>query len=84
MAWQAISDFIADGSAVRERQLGYWNGVKSYFNSLPPSIRTTDGLFAEVTDPDLFKSQISGVYNLAMLLLIGSRERRTSYRPVQE
>jgi len=73
VAWQAVSDYLLDPARVFEKAPGYWNGVTEFYARLPPRDRTPRGLYAEQADPEMFRMQMSALYNFTVVLLTGFR-----------
>lgn len=71
VAWQAVSDYIQDPQALFERAPQYWNGVTDFYSRLPPKHRTPRGLYVDQNDADMFRRQLSAVYNFTVADLAG-------------
>ncbi len=72
-AWQAVSDYLADPARAFENAPKYWGGVTDYYAKLPAMYRTPRGLYVDQPDPDMFRMQISALYNFTLALLAGFR-----------
>ena len=71
IAWQAVSDLIMD-PVTHSSDLNFrWREVRSYFNSLPPYLRTVKGLYLDPADAGQFQWQLSAIYNNTILTLAG-------------
>ena len=70
-AWQAVSDYMMEPEKFSQQGKPYWQGLRGYFNSLPPHERTIRGLLFETNDPDLFRWQVGTIYMLTALNLAG-------------
>jgi glucosyl-dolichyl phosphate glucuronosyltransferase len=71
VAWQAVSDYLQDPKGLFEKAPRYWNGVTDFYARLPPKHRTPRGLYVELDDPDLFRRQLSALYNFTVAVLAG-------------
>ncbi len=71
-AWQAVSDFMSDPETAKSRSSGDWRNLVSFFNDLPPRLRTPRGLMVDLDDPGLARRQIGVVYSATALLLAGA------------
>lgn len=71
LAWQAVSDFIMDSDAAIAKTQDHWNGVKDYYNHIPPEYRSLKGLFYETDDPGMFEWQLGAIYMATQLNLSG-------------
>ncbi len=72
-AWQAVSDYLLDSARVFEKAPGYWRGVTAFYARLPPKYRSPRGLYVEQDDPEMFKMQLSAIYNFTVVALTGFR-----------
>lgn len=70
-AWQATSDYILDPVRQFNQASSYWNGVMDYYARLPPKYRNPRGLYVHQSDPEMFRMQISALYNFTIALLSG-------------
>jgi glycosyltransferase involved in cell wall biosynthesis len=73
VAWQAVSDYLLDPQRLFEKAPGYWRGVTEFYARLPPKDRNPRGLYAEQTDPEMFRMQMSAIYNFTVVMLTGFR-----------
>ncbi|HEX4295249.1 MAG TPA: glycosyltransferase family 2 protein [Rhizomicrobium sp.] len=73
VAWQAVSDYLLDSQATFDKAPNYWRGVTEFFARLPPKYRTPRGLYVDQTDPEMFRLQMSALYNFTVVLLSGFR-----------
>ena len=73
VAWQAVSDFLQDGQRLSEEVPSYWRDVLDFVNRLPPRDRTLRSLYAQQDDPQMFKMQMTALYNYTAALLTGFR-----------
>jgi glycosyltransferase involved in cell wall biosynthesis len=71
VAWQAVSDYVLDQQALFEKAPNYWRGVTEFYARLPPQHRTPRGLYVDQTDPEMFRMQMSALYNFTVALLAG-------------
>jgi glucosyl-dolichyl phosphate glucuronosyltransferase len=71
VAWQAVSDYVLDSPGMFEKAPDYWRGVTEFFARLPPQHRNPRGLYAEQHDPEMFRMQMSALYNFTVALLAG-------------
>lgn len=71
LAWQAVSDFIMDSEAALAKTESHWNGVKDYYNHIPPEYRSLKGLFYDTEDPGMFEWQLGAIYMATQLNLTG-------------
>jgi glucosyl-dolichyl phosphate glucuronosyltransferase len=71
VAWQAVSDYLLDSPTLFEKAPGYWLGVTDFFARLPPQYRTPRGLYIDQPDPEMFRMQMSALYNFTVALLAG-------------
>lgn len=71
VAWQAVSDYIQDAETLFARAPDYWNGVTDFYSRLPPKHRTPGGLCVEQGDAEMFRRQLSAVYNFTVADLAG-------------
>ncbi|MBV8978797.1 MAG: glycosyltransferase family 2 protein [Alphaproteobacteria bacterium] len=71
IVWQAVSDYLSDASGLFERAPSYWRQVTDYYTRLPPKYRTPKGLYVDHDDPELFRQQISALYNFTVVMLTG-------------
>ncbi len=71
LAWQAVSDYLADPATSSQRSGQSWNWLTGFLVQLPPSQRSYRGLLADMPAPDLFEHQINAVYNAIQCLLAG-------------
>ena len=72
-AWQAVSDYLLDSAGLFDKAPGYWRGVTEFYARLPPKYRTPRGLYVEQDDPEMFKMQLSAIYNFTVVTLTGFR-----------
>jgi len=71
VAWQAVSDYMLDSPGLFEKAPDYWRGVTEFFARLPPQHRNPRGLYVEQHDPEMFRMQMSALYNFTVALLAG-------------
>lgn len=71
VAWQAASDYLLDPVRQFNQASNYWNGVTEYYARLPPKYRNPRGLYVHQSDPEMFRIQISALYNFTIALLSG-------------
>lgn len=71
VAWQANSDYLKDPSTSFSKAATYWGGVEDYFIRIPPAHRNPRGFFVDQEDPELFKFQLSAIYNFTICVLAG-------------
>lgn len=71
VAWQAVSDFLAEPAQSVEKAKGYWNPISEYFFSLRPADRTIRGLFVEPPSSREFRRQLDAVYLTTAATLAG-------------
>jgi glucosyl-dolichyl phosphate glucuronosyltransferase len=71
VAWQAVSDYLKDPSAVFESAPRHWHTIHAFVNRLSPKERSPRAFFTEINDAELFKSQMSALYNYTTALLTG-------------
>lgn len=71
VAWQAVSDYLRDGARLFEESPTYWNDVLLFANALSPRNRTLRALHVPQTDPDMFRLQMTALYNYTVALLTG-------------
>jgi glycosyltransferase involved in cell wall biosynthesis len=71
VAWQATSDYLLDPVHQFNKAAEYWNGVTDYYARLPPKYRNPRGLYVHQSDPEMFRMQISALYNFTIALLSG-------------
>ncbi len=71
VAWQAVSDYMLDSPGLFEKAPDYWRGVTEFFARLPPQHRNPRGLYVEQQDPEMFRMQMSALYNFTVALLAG-------------
>jgi len=71
VAWQAASDYLLDPVRQFNQASSYWNGVMDYYARLPPKFRNPRGLYVHQGDPEMFRMQISALYNFTIALLSG-------------
>lgn len=71
VAWQAVSDYLQNSKDLFEKAQRYWNGVTDFYSRLPPKHRTPRGLYVEQTEPDMFRRQLSAIYNFTVASLAG-------------
>jgi len=71
VSWQAVSDYLADAAGLFDRAPSYWRTVTDYFAKLPPKYRSPRGLYIEHDDPELFRHQMSALYNFTVVMLTG-------------
>jgi glycosyltransferase involved in cell wall biosynthesis len=70
-AWQATSDYILAPQARFERAHESWHGVLWFVNKLPPRDRSLRALHVPLEDPELFKAQLSAIYDYTIAILAG-------------
>jgi GT2 family glycosyltransferase len=70
MAWQAVSDLLADARPEPDAER-HWKNVTRFFSTLPPALRTPRGFFSEADDPALFSQQVRALYSMTRLALLG-------------
>jgi hypothetical protein len=51
-----------------------WRDVTEYLAQLPPKHRNPRGLYVHLDDPEMFRMQISALYNFTVALLSGFRD----------
>ena len=73
VAWQAVSDFLQDAQRLSEEVPSYWQDVLDFVNRLPPRDRSLRALYARQEDPEMFKMQMTALYNYTAALLTGFR-----------
>ncbi len=73
VAWQAVSDYLLNPKDLFEKAPSYWRGVTEFYARLPPQHRNPRGLYAEQSDPEMFRMQMSALYNFTVALLAGFR-----------
>jgi GT2 family glycosyltransferase len=73
-AWQATSDYLQDPVRMFEQAPACWRGVTEYFARLPPKHRNPRGLYVHLDDPEMFRMQISALYDFTVALLSGFRD----------
>jgi glucosyl-dolichyl phosphate glucuronosyltransferase len=71
VAWQAVSDYMLDSQGLFEKAPDYWRGVTEFFAKLPPKHRNPRGLYVEQLDPEMFRMQMSALYNFTVAVLAG-------------
>ena len=71
VAWQAVSDYLQNPKALYENAPRYWADVADFLTRLPPKYRGPRGLYAEQSDPELFRRQTSAIYNFTVATLAG-------------
>lgn len=71
MAWQAVSDLIAEKNDMSKLAEESWKGVTERLNSLEPRLHTPRAFFEDVQDPAEFHQQILSIYNMTRALLAG-------------
>lgn len=71
VAWQAVSEYLQDSKRLFEAAPRYWSDVTSFYARLAPKYRTPRGLWTEQEDPDMFRRQMSAVYNFTVASLAG-------------
>lgn len=71
VAWQAVSDYLQNPKDLFEKAARYWNGVTDFYSRLPPKHRTPRGLYVDQPDPDMFRRQLSALYNFTVASLAG-------------
>lgn len=72
-AWQAVSDYILDSERAFESAPSYWRSVTKFYAGLPPKHRNPRGLYVDQDDPEMFRMQMSSLYNFTIVLLTGFR-----------
>jgi glycosyltransferase involved in cell wall biosynthesis len=70
-AWQAASDYMLAPQLRFEQAPDSWRGVLWFINKLPPRDRSLRALYMPIEDPELFKEQISAIYNYTIAILAG-------------
>lgn len=71
VAWQAVSDYLRDGAKLFDESPAYWNEVLQFANLLPPRDRTLRALYVPQTDPEMFRMEMTALYNYTVALLTG-------------
>jgi GT2 family glycosyltransferase len=71
LAWQAVSDFLADPARGAARSGQSWEWLTAFLVRLPASQRSYRGLLAEMGQAELLEQQINAVYNAVSCLLAG-------------
>jgi glycosyltransferase involved in cell wall biosynthesis len=71
MAWQATSDYLQDTKRAFDSAPQYWDGVLEFFSRLPPSQRNPRGFYVEQPTAEMFRAQLSALYNFTLALLSG-------------
>jgi glycosyltransferase involved in cell wall biosynthesis len=71
VAWQAISDYLKDPATVYENAPRHWHTIYNFVNRLSPRDRSPRAFFTEINDAELFKAQMSALYNYTTVLLTG-------------
>ena len=71
IAWQAVSDYLKDPECVIDGALRHWTTIYDFVNRLSPRNRSPRAFFTETDDAELFKSQMSALYNYTAALLTG-------------
>ena len=69
--WQATSEYMLDPKHAFEIAPKCWSTVTEFFSHLPAKDRTPRGFYVEQTSPDLFRLQLSALYNFTLALLSG-------------
>ncbi|MGH6878987.1 MAG: hypothetical protein ACREHV_16635, partial [Rhizomicrobium sp.] len=69
--WQATSEYLQDPQHAFVAAPHYWGGVTDFFSRLPSRDRTPRGLYVEQSSPDMFRLQLSALYNFTLALLSG-------------
>lgn len=69
--WQATSEYMLDPKRAFEIAPRYWGAVAEFFSHLPAKDRTPRGFYVEQTTPDMFRLQLSALYNFTLALLSG-------------
>lgn len=72
-AWQAVSDYLQDSTRAFEQAPRYWSTVTELYARLPPKDKNPRGLYVDQDDPEMFRLQISALYNFTVVLLTGFR-----------
>jgi len=73
VAWQAVSDYLLDPERLFEKAPSYWRGVTEFYARLPPKDRNPRGLYVEQHDGEMFRMQMSALYNFTVVMLTGFR-----------
>jgi glycosyltransferase involved in cell wall biosynthesis len=71
VAWQAVSDYLQDPKGLFERAPRYWREVTDFYSRLPPRHRTPRGLYVEQREAEMFRRQLSALYNFTVATLAG-------------
>jgi len=71
VVWQAVSDYLKDPATVFERAPRHWHTVYDFVNRLSPRDRSPRAFFTEINDAELFRIQMSALYNYTTVLLTG-------------
>jgi glucosyl-dolichyl phosphate glucuronosyltransferase len=71
VAWQATSDYLQDPVRLFDQASAYWNAVTEFYSRLPPKHRNPRGLYVHQNDPEMFRMQMSALYNFTIALLSG-------------
>ena len=71
VAWQAISDYLKDPATAFEHAPRHWHTVYNFVNRLSPKDRSPRAFFTEIKDAELFRTQMSALYNYTTVLLTG-------------
>ncbi|HWA89240.1 MAG TPA: glycosyltransferase family 2 protein [Rhizomicrobium sp.] len=74
VAWQAVSDYLLDSAKLFDKAPGYWRAVTEFYARLPPKHRNPRGLYAEQSDPEMFRMQMNAIYNFTVVMLTGFRD----------
>ena len=61
---------MLDSQGLFEKAPDYWRGVTEFFAKLPPKHRNPRGLYVEQLDPEMFRMQMSALYNFIYMKLV--------------
>jgi glycosyltransferase involved in cell wall biosynthesis len=73
VAWQAVSDYLVDAARFFDQAPQGWRGVMEFYARLPPKDRNPRGLYVHQDDPEMFRMQMSALYDHAIAMLSGYR-----------
>jgi hypothetical protein len=71
VVWQAVSEYLQNPAAMFEAAPRYWADVLDFYSHLAPKYRTPRGLWSEQVDPEMFRRQMSALYNFTIASLAG-------------
>ncbi len=71
-AWQAVSDLIKRPQDFEGKEKAYWGVIARYMKDVPPRLRPPAGLFTDTSSKNEFQAQLSAVYCLTALGLMGA------------